>query len=196
MSYRTTREILAVALEIMTGESYDDLDGGEDTLAGYRSLLRGGRPRFTAVETWAAERDLVVAQLRAWETPEDGSTAVCVPTHELASEIRDRLAADGITAVELGPDGPRQPDGVHVGTMHRLKGLEYKRIIIAAAVDGLIPRRAIARLADRDPSRYQRERQRDRSLLFVAATRARDELAVSWHGDPSPFLPSRHSQRL
>ncbi|GAA5192662.1 hypothetical protein GCM10023322_52760 [Rugosimonospora acidiphila] len=26
---------------------------------------------------------------------------------------------------------------------------------------------------------------------FVAATRARDELVVFWHGTPSPFLTSR-----
>ncbi|GAA0905252.1 UvrD-helicase domain-containing protein [Virgisporangium aurantiacum] len=39
--YRTTCQILVVGLELLTGETYDDLDGGEDTLAGYRSLLRG-----------------------------------------------------------------------------------------------------------------------------------------------------------
>jgi ATP-dependent exoDNAse (exonuclease V) beta subunit len=48
---------------------------------------------------------------------------------------------------------------------------------------------------DADPKRYQRERQRDRSLLFVAATRARDELAVFWHGTPSPFLTHRLVQQ-
>jgi hypothetical protein len=30
---------------------------------------------------------------------------------------------------------------------------------------------------------------RARSLLFVAATRARDALAITWHGTPGPFLP-------
>jgi superfamily I DNA/RNA helicase len=73
--------------------------------------------------------------------------------------------------------------------MHRLKGLEYKRIIIVAVADGLIPRRGsrgsptVTRVATSGNVN-------DRSLLFVAATRARDELAVSWHWDPSPFLPN------
>jgi len=31
---------------------------------------------------------------------------------------------------------------------------------------------------------------RERSLLYVAATRARDELALSWSGDPSQLLPA------
>ncbi|MFI6820234.1 hypothetical protein ACIBJE_04690 [Micromonospora sp. NPDC050187] len=48
---------------------------------------------------------------------------------------------------------------------------------------------------DTDPKRYQRDRQRDRSLLSVAATRPRDELAVFWHGTPSPLLTSCLVQR-
>ncbi len=55
---------------------------------------------------------------------------------------------------------------------------------------GPIPRAAIARYQDLDARRYQRKRARDRSLLFVAATRAREDLAIFWHGEPSPFLAS------
>ncbi|GAB2962382.1 hypothetical protein GCM10027075_72620 [Streptomyces heilongjiangensis] len=44
------------------------------------------------------------------------------------------------------------------------------------------------RLRDREPTRYRHEMQRARSLLFVAATRARDSVDVFWHGRPSPFL--------
>lgn len=121
LSYRTTREILADALQIMTGEVYDDLDGGEEDLAGYRSLLRGSRPVFRGVTTWTQERDLIAEQLRAWGSPTDGSVAICVPTRDLASDVISRLMVDGLPAVEIGPDGPKQPDGIHVGTMHRFK---------------------------------------------------------------------------
>ncbi|OKI61683.1 UvrD-helicase domain-containing protein [Micromonospora sp. CB01531] len=195
LSYRTTRQILADALQIMTGEVYDDLDGGEEDLAGYRSLLRGARPAFRGAATWAQERDLIAEQLRAWGNPTDGSVAICLPTRELAADVLSRLEADELPAVEIGPDGPKQPDGIHVGTMHRFKGLEYQRMIIAGVSDGLVPRQMISRYRDTDPKRYQRERQRDRSLLFVAATRPRDELAVFWHGTPSPFLTARLVQR-
>jgi superfamily I DNA/RNA helicase len=191
LSYRTTRQILAAALEIMSGEVYDDLDGGEDNLAGYRSLLRGGTPTFLGASTWAEEKNLIAGHLRGWGNPVDGSVAICLPTRELAGEVAARLEADGIKVVEIGPDGPKSPDGVHIGTMHRFKGLEYQRIIIGGVTDGLVPRQMITRYRESDSKRYQRERQRDRSLLFVAATRARDELAVFWHGTPSPFLTAR-----
>ncbi|MDQ0751886.1 superfamily I DNA/RNA helicase [Streptomyces africanus] len=52
----------------------------------------------------------------------------------------------------------------------------------------LVPRWAVNSLRDRDPVRYRHELQRARSLLFVAATRARDSVDVFWHGKPSPFL--------
>jgi superfamily I DNA/RNA helicase len=189
LSYRTTRQILAAALQIMSGEIYDDLDGGHDDLAGYRSLLRGAQPVWRGAATWTAERDLIIDQLTTWSTPCDGSVAICVPTRELATDVIACLEAAGIPPVEIGPDGPKQADGVHVGTMHRFKGLEYQRMIIAGVADGLVPRHMISRYRTSDPKRYEKERQRDRSLLFVAATRARDELTVLWHGTPSPFLP-------
>jgi superfamily I DNA/RNA helicase len=191
LSYRTTSQILRAAGALLGDETYDDLDGGEEDLAGYRSLLRGDPPTFQSAANWVQELALLVQQLRVWGAPEDGSIAIAVPTREMASEVIQKLEHDGIAAVEIGPDGPKQPDGIHVGTMHRFKGLEYQRMIIAGVSDGLVPRRAIERFVDSDPKRYRRERLRDRSLLFVAATRARDDLAVSWNGPRSPFIPSR-----
>jgi len=48
----------------------------------------------------------------------------------MAAEVMEWLAKEGIAAVEIGPDGPKRHDGVHVGTMHRFKGLEYQRLIL------------------------------------------------------------------
>jgi superfamily I DNA/RNA helicase len=188
LSYRTTRQILAAALKVMSGVTYDDLDGGNESLTGYRSLLQGSQPSFTGADTWDQERELLVEQLRSWGTPTDGSVAVCVPTRELVIDVVARLEKDNIPAVEIGPDGPKRSDAVQVGTMHRFKGLEYQKMIIAGVTDGLVPRQMIYRYRDSDPRRFQREQQRDRSLLFVACTRSRDELAIFWHGTPSPFL--------
>jgi superfamily I DNA/RNA helicase len=96
----------------------------------------------------------------------------------------------GIPSVELTHDGPKGRDCVRIGTIHRFKGLEFQRMIIAGATDGLVPRSGIDRWRDTEPTRYRREIQRTRSLLFVAATRARDDLAILWHGTPSRFLPT------
>ncbi|MDT3444485.1 UvrD-helicase domain-containing protein [Pseudofrankia sp. BMG5.37] len=121
-----------------------------------------------------------------------GRIAVCVADRDLVTRTIDYLTAAGLSCAELTKDGPRGDGEIHVGTMHRFKGLEYQSLAIIAATAGIIPRAAIHHYAAADPDRYIQELRRSRSLLFVAATRARDTLAVTWHGPRSPLLPSEY----
>ncbi|MFD4987874.1 UvrD-helicase domain-containing protein [Streptomyces sp. NPDC058374] len=188
LSYRTTREILHSALGVLAGTAYDDLDGGEDSLAGYRSVLHGPRPQLRSAPSWEEELELVVEQLNAWHDVPREAVAVCVPTNEMVTEVAYRLRQRGITSTEITSDGPRHEEGVHIGTMYRFKGLEYRRMIIAGVSEGLVPRASVEAWERTDPQRHRRELQRARSLLFVAATRARDALTITWNGRPSRFL--------
>ena len=114
-------------------------------------MLRGARPIFLGATDWAEERSLIVTQIADWGSPRDGSVAICVPTSELATDVLAALEAQGIPAVEMGPDGPGRNDGVHVGTMHRFKGLEYQKMIVAGVTDALVPRHMVNRYRDLDP---------------------------------------------
>ena len=175
-------------MRLLGGEEFDDLDGGVDTLAGYRSVLHGPRPEFRKAGSWQAELEGVIAELKRWPDDSPGAVAVGVPERDQVPEVVTLLERNGMPATVIGPDGPRRYDAVHVGTLHRFKGLEYQRIILAGICDSAIPHPRIEQFRVSDPLRYQRELKRARSLLFVAATRARDTLVVSWHGAPSPFL--------
>ncbi|MFV2177681.1 UvrD-helicase domain-containing protein [Actinomadura sp. LOL_016] len=187
LSYRTTHEILGTAVRLLGAETWDDLDDGGDDLVGYRSVLRGGDPELRAFRDWNAELDGIAAQIAAWG---GDSIAVCVPERRMVADVERRLAADGVIASAITGDGPRHGEApVHVGTMHRFKGLEYQRMIVAGVAEGLTPPAWISRLADEDTVRFRRELRRFRSLLFVAVTRARDDVVISWHGDKSRFLP-------
>jgi len=191
LSYRSTHEILTVAEGLLGSEEWDDLDGGTETLAGYRSVLRGPQPSFHGYTSWEGELAGIVRQVKDW-LPADGtspSIGIAVPERRLMPEVEDYLNSRGVVAASIGPDGPRQLDAVHVGTLHRFKGLEYQRMIVADVSDGVIPAPRVEYLRHSDPLRYQREIKQAHSLLFVAATRARDSLMMSWHGKPSPFLP-------
>ena len=70
--------------------------------------------------------------------------------------------------------------------MHRVKGLEFPVMILAGLNARTMPLR-VASPGD-DPAALADHEERERSLLFVAATRARDRLIVTAHGTPSPFL--------
>lgn len=187
LSYRTTHEILATAVRMLGEESWDDLDDGQDDLAGYRSVLRGPRPVLQPYPSWEAERNGIVEQIKEWG---GDSIAVCVPERRMVAEVEARLAEEKIIASAITADGPRHLDApVHVGTMHRFKGLEYQNMIIAGVAEGLVPSAKILRLEAEDPMTFRRELRRARSLLFVAITRARDNVVVSWNGTKSRFLP-------
>nr|WBO80875.1 AAA family ATPase [Streptomyces sp. SBE_14.2] len=193
LSYRTTRQILRSALGFLGESSYDDLDGGTETLAGYRSVLSGGSPAGHPFPDWEAEREGVAALIARWDADPDGPVsheqiAVCVPTNRMATELAHTLKLRGIGSVEIRSDGPNGSGGVHIGTMFRFKGLEYQRMIIAGVTDGLVPRAELNDLRTRDPLRYRHELRRARSLLFVAATRARDSVDIFWHEPRSRFL--------
>ena len=184
LTYRSTHEILTAASRILGTESWDDMDDGTDTLDGYRSVLRGPQPEFHAYGSWQDELDGILRQVQEW-TGGDTSIAVSVPTKKNVEQVESYLSDHGVPAGSIGPDGPRLPDAVHIGTLQRFKGLEYQRMILAGITDAAVPGQRVAA----DQTRQQRELMRARSLLFVAATRARDALVISWHGQPSRFLP-------
>ncbi|HEY1914282.1 MAG TPA: UvrD-helicase domain-containing protein [Streptosporangiaceae bacterium] len=185
LTYRSTHQILTAALRMLGTESWDDMDDGTDNLDGYRSVLRGPQPEYRAYRSWQDELDGILRQVQEW-TGDAVSIAVSVPTRKQVEQVESYLSAHGVPSGSIGPDGPRLPDGVHVGTLQRFKGLEYQRIILAGITDAAIPGQHVTA----DPTRQQRELMRARSLLFVAATRARDALVISWNGEPSRFLPS------
>jgi superfamily I DNA/RNA helicase len=160
LSYRTTWEILRDAMRVMEGAEYDDLDGGTDDLNGYRSVLHGLRPSLHRTGSWDEELEVIVEQLRAWHDVPREAIAICVPTNEMVTEVAARLQQRGIVPTEITRDGPRRDEGVHIGTMYRFKGLEYRCMIIAGVSEGLVPRSSVDAWERTDPLRHRRELQR------------------------------------
>jgi DNA helicase-2/ATP-dependent DNA helicase PcrA len=69
---------------------------------------------------------------------------------------------------------------VHLSTIHLAKGLEFDAVFIAGAAEGILPH---VRSLD-DESSLEEERR----LIYVAMTRARKKLFISYFGMPSRFL--------
>lgn len=72
--------------------------------------------------------------------------------------------------------------------MHSFKGLEFRCVAVIGADDGAVPFAKAVTPAELDTKQYETDMMSERCLLFVACTRARDSLYVSWSGEPSPFL--------
>jgi hypothetical protein len=190
INYRTSRQILAWALSILTGEPVDDLDGGEERQAGYRSALDGPPPRLERFVTPAEQAEFIAQQVKAWldggESP--GAVGVVARTHRHLDSINAALNSAGVPSAAA--TGAADAGKVFVDTMHGSKGLEFTRLIVASVDRDAIPLPASVTPEAEDPQQHALDLMRERSLLYVACTRARDELVVTGSGPASPMLPS------
>ncbi len=192
LNYRTTQEIRAWAVSILEGVSVDDLDEGTDTLRGYVSLIRGPAPELAPSKSEKEELDGLVAWLRrrAAEGARLSDLGVLCNTRAGVERVRDALKAAGIECVQLqaGTADDRSVPGVRVTTMHRAKGLEFFGVAIPFLSESAFPPagalKAAVDAADRADILDQH-----RSLLHVAATRAKRALRVSWSGQPTSLIP-------
>ncbi|MGW1491967.1 3'-5' exonuclease [Streptomyces sp. NPDC002402] len=189
INYRTTQEILAWSTALLTGERIDDMDGGDDTLAGYRSTFHGARPQAHGTGSKPEEIASLVAQIEEWTkagvAPRE--IGVAVRFVQFGKDIAQVLEQAGLPIAVLGtPSGTG--DGVRIGTMHRMKGLEFRCIAVAGVSDGVVPLRSAVTAEEVDAQQHREDLLGELSLLFVACTRAREALRVSWHGAPSQFL--------
>lgn len=140
--------------------------------------------------TAEAELDVIVAHLKRAEEEPGGLPATCVVarTNALVEEYRQALEARGIAGFVLKDKGddPSKP-GIRLATMHRVKGVEFERMVIVGVNEGLMPLALALRTASDETMRAERELA-ERSLLYVAATRAKRHVLITSHGTPSPFL--------
>ncbi len=193
LNYRTTQEVLAWAVPLLGTDPVTGLDGEVDSLLGYRSPMHGPRPRLRMAATRPEEFGHLAEQIRSWLTAgiEPQAIGVTARTASLVREAREALKADGIMTIPLSGRGRAQ--GVRAGTMHAMKGLEFQAVAVLGVERGLVPGPAAITPESEDAVAYAQDLQRERCILFVACTRARDHLYVSGTGEPSTFLPPLES---
>jgi hypothetical protein len=169
INYRTSEEIRRFAQGILMGVEIDDLDGGTTTTVGDHSVFKGPEPLTQKCNTGQSESDTIVAWVQMLMDKHGlASHEICVTPYK--PEIRTALTAAGIATYELKPreeDPGSDEPGIRLGTMKRIKGIEFRAVALACAD----PKDPMNRLAEVDL--------RERCERYVAATRAREHLAVT-----------------
>ncbi|MBB5075648.1 UvrD-helicase domain-containing protein [Nonomuraea endophytica] len=190
INYRTTEEILAWSCVMLAGEKIDDLDGSRTGLTGCRSEVHGDRPKLYGAATRNAELSRLVEEVRTWldagVLPEEIGVATRSETIGQAAVEALRRARIDVGYLSRDTDGAEGQ--VRVTTMHRMKGLEFRCVAVIGVGVNQLPAPSAVTPREEDATRHANDLQRERCLLFVACTRARERLHVSWHGDPSSFL--------
>ena len=188
LNYRTTEQTRRWAASLLAGRDIDDLDGGADDNRGIKSLTRGPEPQLAHFATREEHDAQLLAYVRELQTQGQSLRGICVAARTSAERDAAAQALAGEIehhVVGRGADDGGQ-DGVRVATMHRVKGLEFDHVVLASVNAGLVPLRQRGKAADTaaDVSMETEER----SLLYVAATRAKKSLVCLSFGTPSRFL--------
>ncbi|NBE52425.1 UvrD-helicase domain-containing protein [Streptomyces boluensis] len=191
-NYRSTQQILRWSAALLAGRPIAELEDENrtDSLLGYRSALHGHRPHVYAAADERDEFEAAVAQIQSWTAlgvlPEE--IGISTRFHKTCEALIEHLTAAGIASVPLTSKATRPKPGVRVGTMHAFKGLEFRCVAVLGVHDEALPLDSAITPAAMDSVQHAADLLAERCLLFVACTRARDGLHVSWHGRPSPFL--------
>ena len=190
-NYRTTRQNLDVAFGILDPGTYEDMEGQAEEHH-YVSPRSGPEPLLLHATDRADELSKAAELLTVW-LEQDRDSEDSAP-ESIAILVRDRYQRDAVVnglaqhgievrAVDREAAGRGRPV---VMTMHRAKGLEFRKVLLFDVSKNAIPRS----LRDQQYSEADGDDAllRERSLLYVAATRARDQLAISWSGEASPLI--------
>ncbi|MFE4307985.1 UvrD-helicase domain-containing protein [Streptomyces sp. NPDC056517] len=191
LNYRSTEEILRWSRALLDGDPVIDLTGDEpDSLSGYRSLLHGERPVCEGHGTESAEADAVVRRVRDWVAAGVAPSEIAVSArfHTQTARIGQRLVEAGLPVVRVKDGESDDTAGVRLSSLHSLKGLEFRCVAVAGVTASAFPFQAAVTPAEVDPLQHATDLAAERCLLFVACTRAREALYVSYSGRPSAFL--------
>lgn len=187
LNYRTTEQNLRFALGVLEGARYQDIEDQAESLDGYRSARTGPRPILRPADSDAAQFQQAAELLNQWkeEGVDQGTVAVLVRTNKAAQQVRERLDGFGIDTTLLTAAKRNETRPV-VLTMNTSKGMEFSHVLLFDVSINSMP---LAWLTERiAPEEADDILLRERSLLYVAASRARDVLAVSWKKEPSSLL--------
>ncbi|MFI0895021.1 UvrD-helicase domain-containing protein [Streptomyces sp. NPDC020983] len=192
VNYRSTEEILSWSARLLASVVVEGLDGeGTDSLAGYRSLLHGRSPRVEGYAARPEEIGALAAKVRSLldEGIAPREIGVCARFNRVLDAAEEGLRTVGIPVVRVRGRGGHGTDGVRLATMHAMKGLEFRAVCVLGVDEGMVPFTREITPREADPMQHEADLLRERCLLFVACTRAREALSVTWSGVPSTFLP-------
>jgi superfamily I DNA/RNA helicase len=175
-NYRNTREIIAAAMALKNAEGIGRFDEDPDAsqLDAIPSAMSGERPSVLICPDLQKELELVAREIK-YLTSKLGFSPVQICCMSRAPLIRNRLLKHlevaGLKALDYRADGVGADDAVLVSTLHSAKGHEFRAVFILGLYEGALPLYSAAEDEDVE---------REAALLYVAMTRAKELLYLSY----------------
>lgn len=190
INYRTTEEIRKQAFALLNGISFDDLDEDFDLGDKCLSLTHGEKPIIEHFNNANDEFDFLLGEVNKLKENGVALTDICVVarTKKLVDDYIALFTRAGIRsyAIKRNKADDRSFDGLRVATMHRVKGLEFMYVFIAAANNRIIP--LPSAINKTDAISETESITSEKCLLYVAMTRAQKGVFITSYGRKSEFL--------
>lgn len=191
INYRTSEEIRRWAYSLLNNTVYDDLDDGVYEGKGYKSLFNGPAPIVKSFKNLEEEAQFLLGEITSLNTEKENLRNFCIVcrTNDQVDQYKKYFDDKGISTyiIKRSKSEDRSIEGIRFGTMHRVKGLEFETVFIAGINDGVMPMESFNR--DEEDITVIRENEKaERSLLYVASTRAKKLLYITSNGKVSRFL--------
>ena len=131
----------------------------------------GKNPTVNAFENQAAQTDEIIERAKAFKKSEHKSLGIICKTQKQAENLHTEFSERKFPVHLLTADSVSYAQGILITTVHMAKGLEFDRVLVPFA----------------DRKNYRNEI--DKSMLYIACTRAMHELDITYSDKPSDFLP-------
>lgn len=188
VNYRTSHQIRSQADRLL-GPQIADVDGVVEDRRGAISVFNGPRPEIKILETQDDEIDAVANWLRERieEGVNPGEVGVFVRSPAQLERAQAAVERAGVECRTLDENMATVSNRLSIGTMHLAKGLEFKSVAVMACDDEVLPLQERIESVG-DDADLEEVYDTERHLLYVACTRARDNLLVTSTEPESEFL--------
>jgi mRNA-degrading endonuclease RelE of RelBE toxin-antitoxin system len=188
INYRTSHQIRMQADRLLAPE-IADVDGNIEERRGAISVFNGPTPTIKVLDS----REKEIKAVSEWLTIR---TSEGMMAHEIGVFVRSTAELNragaaveeaGLSFVILDEKVATTNGRVSISTMHLAKGLEFRAVVIMACDDEVIPLQERIETAA-DDTDLEEVYNTERHLLYVACTRARDQLLVTGVEPASEFV--------
>lgn len=190
INYRTTEEIRKSAFNLLSGISFDDLDEDNDQGDKCQSLTHGEKPEIKNFKDAAVEFEFILNEINKLKDNGVALKDICIVarTKKLVNDYIAQFTKAGILsyAIKRNKSDDRSFDGLRVATMHRVKGLEFKYVFVAAVNNRVVP--LISAINKTDTVSETESMTSEKCLLYVALTRAQKGAYITSYGMKSEFF--------
>ena len=192
VNYRTSEEIRRKAISVINDITFDDFDGTIEPKSEYISLFHGTPPSIKMFESKDKElihiSELIEKYTEAKGNSEVKSSVICIACRVKndLKIVKKILHKNSIAYYDV-KDRSGSKSGIHLSTFHSLKGLEYKHIILSGVNERTCPYLPYE-FDTWDRSQKETYLHKEKSLMYVVITRARETVDILGVGEQSKLI--------